>query len=890
MRRIVNELSMKAKFAIVLLMMIIAMVTAVSISSATQMRLLIEEQVNGLLHGNATLVVSVFDSIRGYSQGLVNTVALTPEVQSVVRGGNTEQAQLLLQAIYEGMNFAEGLDIYDNILIFDANLDLITYAQPSYVTNASNIAELEPIIRTAQAGHTAMSSVIVSPQTDNMQFWYVNPIMEDGRFLGMAAVVINIQALTYFLQSDMEGQFTYFTNLVDDQGIIFYSSRASYVGKTAYDLGVVQTFGYVPMNTMFHHDSWITGVTKIAYVTTDERLGWTIISFFDAHTMTPIGQTIFMSLLPAVGAILIITAFILWIVIRALKPLEQLADSATRVAEGDTDIHFNVDSKDEIGQVSNAFMAIVNNLRKMKNHFNDAESAIGTGDVYYRMKDESLSGAFNDILSDVNSITGTLAGYLDFMTTPIAIVGSNYRVHYTNKKLRDITSIRAAVIREGKHVNEVLNADMTTNHQLSKCLREGVPTSQELQLQLNQAQLFDISLDSIPIKNKNGTVVAVLLLLTDLTKLKDASRVSDKSNLYRREQMKRLTDSITAAFAQGNLAMKISRAEGYDEETMPIAVEFDGMGMTLIHSIERVKGYIDELHITLGNMSRKDFTNSIGGEYVGDFTAIKDSVNTIFADMNGFFSEIKTSSTQVRTGVDELAETAQSMSDTFTQQLDLVTKINEYVENIIKDINQNLGNTKDATKLSSTAKDDAQQGSTQMSELMNAMEDIRSSSNTIANIIQTINNIAFQTNLLAINASVEAARAGEHGKGFAVVAEEVRNLATRSAQAAKDSSDMINESIEKVGLGFEIAENTSSALAKIVEAVADIDNVINTIAEVSTRQNDAISNIETSVQDINDMTKDNVQIVTQNVSTANGLVGHTDALQHMISEFKLKGM
>ncbi|MCL2204523.1 MAG: methyl-accepting chemotaxis protein [Defluviitaleaceae bacterium] len=890
MRRVLNGLNMKAKFAIVLLIMIIAMVTVVAITSAVRMRALIEEQVDGLLHGNATLVMSVFDSVRGFSRGLASTTALTPQVRDAVQGGSAEQANRLLQALFDGMNFAQGPhDTYDNILVFDAQLDLIAYARPTNVANAGNIAELAENLRVARAGRAAMSSVIISPQTENMQFWYTQPIMDGPHFLGMTAVVINIQALTYFLQSDMEGQFTYFTNLVDDQGIIFYSSRPAYVGMTAYDLGVVQTFGFVPMNTMFYHDSWITGVTKIAYVTTDDRLGWTIISFFDAHTMTPVAQTIVMSLLPAVGAILIIAALVLLIVVRSLKPLEQLANSAVLVAQGNTSIQFKMDRKDEIGRVSNAFMAIVESLRTVKDMFNEAERAIGMGDVYYRMENKDLSGAFQEMLSDVNSVTRTLAGYLDFMTTQVAIIDKDYTTLYTNKTLRNITGIRADAIRSGKHINEVLNTDIANNATVTRCFREGRAASCEMQLQLSASPLLEITLDAIPIKDKRGTVVAAFLLLTDLTKLKDTSRTAEKRNLYRREQMKRLTDSITDAFAQGNLALKISRSEGYDEETMSVALEFDSMGLTLIHSIERVKSYVDELQVTLGNMSHKNFVNGITGQYVGDFTAIKDSVNTIFNNMNAFFKEMLGSSARVRTGVNDIADTAQKMSENFAQQLGLVTKINEDVEIITGDINQNLSNTQEATQRSTTAKENAQQSSAQMAEMMNAMEGIRKSSASIANIIQTINDIALQTNLLALNASVEAARAGEHGRGFSVVAEEVRTLATRSAAAAKDSTEMINESIQKVGLGSKIAEDTAAALAKIVEAVDDIDQVVVTIAEVSNRQNQIINHIESSVQEISNMTQTNVNVVSQNLSTANDLVGHSDALQGMIAEFKLRG-
>ncbi len=306
-------------------------------------------------------------------------------------------------------------------------------------------------------------------------------------------------------------------------------------------------------------------------------------------------------------------------------------------------------------------------------------------------------------------------------------------------------------------------------------------------------------------------------------------------------------------------------------------------------TVDFLKELIYEVDHTLNEMGQSNLDQTITSDYPGDFLSIKNALNNFTEDLSSTIMEINICAGQVEIGSQQISSTGEALSQGATEQASSIEELNASIEEVAEKTKKNALGANKASELAEKVHVNAEIGNNQMGEMVAAMVEINESSQNISKIIKVIDDIAFQTNILALNAAVEAARAGQHGKGFAVVAEEVRTLAARSAEAAKETTGLIEGSIAKVDVGSKIADQTEISLKEILDQIGKVATLAGEIALASNEQASEIAQVTQGIEQVSIVVQTNSATAEESAAASEELTGQAEMLKNMVEVFKLKG-
>lgn len=382
--------------------------------------------------------------------------------------------------------------------------------------------------------------------------------------------------------------------------------------------------------------------------------------------------------------------------------------------------------------------------------------------------------------------------------------------------------------------------------------------------------------DSINIKTSGGIIVISVAVISIVSSMISGRNLANKIVIpinFCSDRLKELSE--------GNLE---SSGESH-------AIKDDEIGRlisTMNNTINGINLIIDDISYNLGAIENSDFTTEVGLDYVGDYDTIKKSIEGIIISLNSMMHQIDESAEQVAEGAMQVAAGSQALSQGSTEQASSVEELAANINEMSEYINENARNAENAKNATIDAVTEVNNGSEQIKDLLMAINRISESSFEVGKIIKAIEDIAFQTNILALNAAVEAARAGAAGKGFAVVADEVRNLAMKSADAANDTTELIENSIKAIEDGTKIADKTDKLLKLIVDKTNVSLKLVEDIAIATKRQAIGVSQIAEGIDQVSSVVQNNSATAEESAAASQELSSQAHFLKDMIKGIKLK--
>ncbi len=549
----------------------------------------------------------------------------------------------------------------------------------------------------------------------------------------------------------------------------------------------------------------------------------------------------------AVVAVVSAALFILSVVFAVVIPrstsgkISELSGKISAFLNGNPNVSFRTNDTYDIDILSNKISDITEALKNISNDTERVLNRIQNGDISVSVNENAYPADFRRTASNLNNIISYLNG-------------------------------------ETENVLEAFKAYVSGSGEVSLGFKGEKSSYNDIISDLQFDKSFFSDVDEAVIAARGG----------DFSRRIDESKYTGslKEYVIKTNELFEAVDKPTRELLE--VFSKISGSNDFGEKVKGnYNGVFEKIKQEVNASFDFISNCLREIVDVFTEISKQNLKISLSENFKGDFLPMKDYIDFTINNFNGFIIDIEKAARKISGESIKISGESNNISSKTSLQSDAVNRLNMGISKIAEQFTENQKNIIEANDLAMQAREKASVGNSQMEDMLSAMNDINDASNSISNIIKVIEDIAFQTNILALNAAVEAARAGEHGKGFAVVADEVRTLASRSQQAAKETTELIESSIDKISDGAKIAHNTAESLADIIEKFNAISSIIETSSRVSGDQVSAIEALKGNIDEIDNIVRD-ISSASDSVFASNSLEKSAGELISLISAFSLK--
>lgn len=703
--------------------------------------------------------------------------------------------------------------------------------------NISQIDVYRENVSKARQGMLFLGEVQKSPATGRPVMLLTAPVYSGQNLIGVFGTPIDVMTLSEMMIDNIKiGKSGYVYVLAEDGTFVAHPTKKNILNLNINDLDFGPALMKLKNGTMYYN---FAGDDRVAHVKTDSKTGWLYgTSMLESELLDPVNQMAMLILFIGLGSLLFLIAALVIFSNRLIaKPLGRAVETLNDIAKGNLNVQFDVDTNDEVGDLAKAVSDMIAAEKEMSN----AAMLVSKGDLTVNVTPRSNADE--------------LAYSLEGMISVVKNLKDDIQQMISEQSEGDLES-RCNPEKFSGAFNELSDGINHALNVITEPVIEAIGIIEEYGNGVFEKKLRDLPGKQMVLTNAMNGIRDNLLNLTE--EVQQLIRMAVEGKLDARGDADRFNASYKDIVKGVN--------EILEAMVKPIA----------------------ESSSVLEQLSARDLTARMEGEYSGDYDKIKQSLNKTADALEDAMAQVASASDQVASAGNQIASSSQSVAEGASEQASSLEETSSSLEEMSSMTKQNAKNAQEANNMAKQAHEAASVGSRSMKDMEAAMTKIKESTEGTAAIIRDINDIAFQTNLLALNAAVEAARAGEAGRGFSVVAEEVRNLALRAKEAAKKTETLIIESVDQTAEGERLTVVVNENFAEIVSSVEKVNAIVEEISSASNEQSKGIDQINYAVSEMDKVTQQNAANSEEAASSSEELSSQAQELAALVAQFQIR--